>query len=205
VFLIVMSSKSCGLWLTLLNSWVLLHQEVVFVVAFLARVVHRVLLGIVVDTVEVLDRVVVVVVVAAVDGLLGEIASRSQPRLSVVGPERDLVLMGERPKVRVSLAVTDVSQRSFRRLEVEDHRPVAYQIVPLVLQVVFRVAFLVRSVRAQARADLNVRLVLLVVSLVRSVRARAEDGLNVRWVLVAGVVQRLESQDHRRVSGRLAL
>jgi hypothetical protein len=80
-----------------------LHQEVVLVVAFLARVVHRVLLGIVVDIVEVLDRVVVVVVVAAVDGLLGEIASRSQPRLSVVGPKRDLVLMGERLKVRVPL------------------------------------------------------------------------------------------------------
>jgi hypothetical protein len=138
-----------------------LHQEVVLVVAFLARVVHRVLLGIVVDTVEVLDRVVVVVVVAAVDGLLGEIASRSQPRLSVVGPERDLVLMGEGLKMRVSF------------------------VVQLVLQVVFRVAILIRSVRAQARADLNVRLVLLVVSLVRSVRARVEAGLNVRRVLVA--------------------
>jgi hypothetical protein len=181
-----------------------LHQEVVLVVAFLARVVHLVL-GVVVDTVEVLDRIVVVVVEAAVDGLLGEVASRSQLRLSVVGPERNLVLMGERPKARVSLAVADVSQRSFRRLEVEDYRPVACQIVQLVLQVVFRVAFLVRSVRAQARADLNVRLVLLVVSLVRSIRARAETGLNVRRVLVAGVVQRLESQDHRRVSGRLAL
>jgi hypothetical protein len=100
-----------------------LHQEVVLVVAFLARVVHRVLLRVVVDTVEVLDRVVVVVVVAAVDGLLGEIASRSQPRFSVVGPERDLVLMGERPKMRVSFVVANVSQRSFRRLEVEDHRP----------------------------------------------------------------------------------
>jgi hypothetical protein len=41
--------------------------------------------------------------------------------------------------------------------------------------------------------------------LVRSVRARAEAGLNVRRVLVVSVVQRLESQDHRRVSGRLAL
>ncbi|KAH0822584.1 hypothetical protein GEV33_000207 [Tenebrio molitor] len=42
-----------------------LHQDVVLVVAFLACVVHRVLLK-----VEVLDRVVVVVVVAAVDGLI---------------------------------------------------------------------------------------------------------------------------------------
>jgi hypothetical protein len=49
------------------------------------------------------------------------------------------------------------------------------------------VAILIRSVRAQARADLNVRLVLLVVSLVRSVRARVEAGLNVRRVLVADV------------------
>jgi hypothetical protein len=94
-----------------------LHQGVVLVVAFLACVVHRVLLK-----VEVLDRVVVVVVVAAVDGLIGEVASRSQQRLSRVGPERDLVLMAERPKVRVSLAVAGVSQRSFQRVEVEDHR-----------------------------------------------------------------------------------
>jgi hypothetical protein len=56
-----------------------LHQEVVLVVAFLARVVHL-MLGVVVDTVEVLDRIVVVVVEAAVDGLLGEVASRSQLR-----------------------------------------------------------------------------------------------------------------------------
>jgi hypothetical protein len=96
-----------------------LHQEVVLVVGFLARVVHRVLLRVVVDTVEVLDRVVVVVVVAAVDGLIGEVASRSQQRLSRVGPERDLVLMGERPKVRVSLAVAGVSQRSFQRLKLK--------------------------------------------------------------------------------------
>jgi hypothetical protein len=89
------------------------------VVGFLARVVHRVLLRVVVDTVEVLDRVVVVVVVAAVDGLIGEVASRSQQRLSRVGPERDLVLMGERPKVRVSLAVAGVSQRSFQRLKLK--------------------------------------------------------------------------------------
>jgi hypothetical protein len=102
-----------------------LHQEVVLVVAFLARVVHLVL-GVVVDTVEVLDRIVVVVIEAAVDGLLGEVASRSQLRLSVVGPEWDLVLMGERPKARVSLVVTGVCQRSFRRGEVEDHRRVSY-------------------------------------------------------------------------------
>jgi hypothetical protein len=44
-----------------------LHQELVLVVAFLARVVYRVL-GVVVDTVKVLDRVVVVVVEAAVNG-----------------------------------------------------------------------------------------------------------------------------------------
>jgi hypothetical protein len=112
-----------------------LHQEVVLVVAFLARVVHRVLLR-----VEVLDRVVVVVVVAAVDGLIGEVASRSQQRLSRVGPERDLVLMGERPKVRVSLGVAGVSQRSFQRLEVEDHRRVSYQFVQLKLQVHLLVA-----------------------------------------------------------------
>jgi hypothetical protein len=107
-----------------------LHQDVVLVVVFLACVVHRVLLK-----VEVLDRVVVVVVVAAVDGLIGEVASRSQQRLSRVGPERDLVLMGERPKVRVSLAVAGVSQRSFQRLEVEDHRRVSYQFFQLKLQV----------------------------------------------------------------------
>jgi hypothetical protein len=58
---------------------------------------------------------VVVVVEAAVDGLLGEVASRSQLRLSVVGPKRDLVLMGEWPKARVSLGVAGVFQRSFRR------------------------------------------------------------------------------------------
>jgi hypothetical protein len=92
-----------------------LSPVVAAAVAFLARVVHLVL-GLVVDTVEVLDRIVVVVVEAAVDGLLGEVASRSQLRLSVVCPERDLVLMEERPKARVSLAVADVSQRSFRRL-----------------------------------------------------------------------------------------
>jgi hypothetical protein len=96
-----------------------LHQEVVLVVGLLARLVHRVLLRAVVDTVEVLDRVVVVVVVAAVDGLISEVASRSQQRLSRVGPERDLVLMGERPKVRVSLAVAGVSQRSFQRLKLK--------------------------------------------------------------------------------------
>jgi hypothetical protein len=73
-----------------------LHQEVVLVVAFLARVVHLVL-AVMVDTVEVLDRIVVVVVEAAVDGLLGEVASRSQLRLSVVGPERDLVRKREFP------------------------------------------------------------------------------------------------------------
>jgi hypothetical protein len=83
-----------------------LHQEVVLVVAF---VVHRVLLRVVVDT---------------VDGLLGEVAWRSQQRLSGVGPERDLVLMGERPKARVSLAEAGVSPRSVRRLEVEDRRRV---------------------------------------------------------------------------------
>jgi hypothetical protein len=116
-----------------------LHQEVVLVVAFLARVVHLVL-GVVVDTVEVVGRIVVVVVEAAVDGLLGEVASRSQLRLSVVGPKRDLVLMGERPKARVSLAVAGVFQRSFRRVEVEDHRRVSYQIVQLKLQVHLLVA-----------------------------------------------------------------
>jgi hypothetical protein len=60
-----------------------LHHEVVLVVAFLARVVHLVL-GVVVDTVDMLGRIVVVVVEAAVDSLLGEVASRSQLGLSVV-------------------------------------------------------------------------------------------------------------------------
>jgi hypothetical protein len=90
--------------------------------------------------VEVLDRIVVVEVVAAVDGLIGDVASRSQQRLSGVGPERDLVLMGERPKVRVSHAVADVSQRSFERLEVKDHRRDSYQFVQLKLQMHLLVA-----------------------------------------------------------------
>jgi hypothetical protein len=147
-------------------------------------------LRVVVDVVEQLGPVVAAAVGADVDGLLGEIASRSQLRLSVVGPERNLVLMGERPKVRVSLAVADISQGSFRRLVVADHRPVAYQIVQLVLKVVFLVVLLDRN--ARAAADLNVRRVLQVIFrvafLVRSVRARAEAGLNVRQILVGGVV-----------------
>jgi hypothetical protein len=120
-------------------------------------------LRVVVDVVEQLGPVVAAAVGADVDGLLGEIASRSQLRLSVVGPERNLVLMGERPKVRVSFAVADVSQGSFRRLVVADHRPVAYQIVQLVLKVVFLVVLLDRNARAAA-------------------------GLNVRRIIVGGVV-----------------
>jgi hypothetical protein len=197
VFLVVMSTKYCrAVVAAAVGADVdVLHQEVVLVVAFLARVVHRVLLRVVVDTVEVLDRVVVVVVVTAVDGLIGEVASRSQQRLSGVGPERDLVLMGERSKVRVSLAVAGVSQRSFQRLEVEDHRRVSYQFVQLKLQVHLLVAVLQLSfLHVHARVEVvHVDKILgrrwvrcQLGQLVRRLEQYEGLGLGPRWVLESG-------------------
>jgi hypothetical protein len=105
VFLVVMSTRSCGSWLTLLNDWVLLWQrQSELISTFCIRSLFSWWLFLRVLCTECWEswltplRCWIVLWLwwsrLLLTGLLGEIAVG----LSVVGSERDLVLMGERPK-----------------------------------------------------------------------------------------------------------